>query len=88
MVRYQRWLQHLLDDLGRSDIGIGNVEVDPPRLLFTLHNGHSSLNASLPLAACYDHTLVMRRLLDLVVRFNRDRWSEARWKAKAQHRAV
>ena len=50
-MKYQRWLQSLLDDLGRGDIGVGNVELSLPRLLFTLHKGRSTLDAWLPVAA-------------------------------------
>jgi len=73
-MKYQRWLQSLLDDLGRGDIGVGNVELSLPRLLFTLHKGRSTLDAWLPVAALFDRTRVMGRLLDIVVQFNRNCW--------------
>ena len=94
-MKYQRWLQSLLDDVGRGDIGVGNVELNLPRLLFTLHKGHSTLDAWLPVSALADRTHVMGRLLDIVVRFNRDCWNSTQWKvevldheAKHRERAV
>src|SRR5437667_12047028 len=69
-----RWLQSLLDELGRGDIGVGNVELSLTRLLFTLHKGRSTLVAWLPVAAFFDRSRVMGRLLDIVVQFNRNCW--------------
>lgn len=70
---YQRWLQDLLNALGRDDIGVGNVEIGPLLLSFSLHKGRSTFETSLPLAAFFDRAHVMGRLCSLVVRFNRNR---------------
>lgn len=81
---YQQWLQWLMDDLGRGDIGVGNVEFSPPRLLFTLHKGRSTFDAWLPVAALSDRKHAMERLLDVVVRFNGTCWARTQWKADTQ----
>jgi hypothetical protein len=85
---YRQWLQDLLDQLGRGDIGVGNVELNPPRLLFTLHKGRSTYDASLPVAAFFDRPHVIGRLCDLVVRFNKDLGSGNYWKGPAQDHEV
>ena len=78
-MKYQRWLQSLLDDLGRGDIGVGNVELSLPKLLFTLHKGRSTLDTWLPVAALSDRKQALEGLLDVVVRFNRDSWAGTEW---------
>src|SRR2546430_2907520 len=85
-MKYQRWLQSLLDDLGRGDIGVGNVQLSLPRLLFTLHKGRSTLDAWLPVAALFDRTRAMGRLLGIVVQFNRNcrRWTHSQCDTKSQ----
>ncbi len=69
---YQRWLQDLLNDLGRDDIGVGDVEIGPLLVAFSLHKGGSTFNTSLPIAAFFDRAHVMGRLCGLVVRFNKN----------------
>src|SRR5438034_11546787 len=85
-MKYQRWLQSLLDDVGRGDIGVGNVELSLPRLLFTLHKGPSTLEACLPVSALADRRHGRGRWSAIFGRSNRNGWTTPKGKVRERNK--
>lgn len=66
-----RLLRKLIDDLGRQDIGVGDLAADGHRVLITLQKGRSVYRTHLPTAALSDRWHARARLIKAIINFNR-----------------
>jgi hypothetical protein len=65
--RYQEQLQALVMDLGRDDIGVGDVRAVGDTLHFTLTSGSHVHPGELPISALNDREIAKDKLLAIVI---------------------
>ncbi len=70
-MNYSDVLQGLVSNLGRDDIGVGDVDEADGKLLFTLTRGDLSYRAEMPVALLSDRELAMSAMMAIIPKLSK-----------------